>query len=630
MASSSQPSTTATVLPQITNFGDDLEVSGNLATRTISQIKMIREKKIYFESLSVNNFKVKELFKSQGTEQYFNLLDGQIFANLVQEFWMKAWVFDRQYVTAQEEEIISINPEMAGKTRKEMGLQPFTEPEIHSNIGGLKIKILKGHFAALLRITNSGKQIKNYEKADIGIHRKTLEKIIERPTVYSKDGEELDKTGLHGKTCILTDEMYVVFRILIHCHIPRSGGKDIVSYPHRHMLYFLKTGVKINFVNHIFSTLCNEISKGINSDNPVKIHIVYPRLLSALFEHTDLVDLLKPYYPTLIESEPIEVFDVHSLKNMKFIATVIPKPPTESEAVRQQLYCGDLPIISKADDLEVIKNFLQQVYQDTNILIPLSVVPEAPEMKTMPKRKRSKFIKKQSESSAKKLISHSPQMPPKVTPSEPRTQTQTTVDITDSETNPPYTPDHHISQEVTPSTPPIIRLSTSSLLESLQHDLLHLTYLRDEAVIPPDDLFHEFHKIQDYFHASMNALATQYVKESTTTTLVKFSCSAHKRRITDYPFLQDELSADFMEFIICFTIAEAATYFDFGEEERYICNAPRHTQDVEVATSPNAPSSGDKEIPCLTIAQDDHTVVPVGPSDADITARLDAQQPPNP
>ncbi|GAU32422.1 hypothetical protein TSUD_158200 [Trifolium subterraneum] len=82
-------------------------------------------------------------------------------------------------------------------------------------------------------------------------------------------------------------------------------------------------------------------------------------------------------------------------------------------------------------------------------------------------------------------------------------------------TTPPSTPDHNIAQDVTPSTPPIIHFSASSLLASLQHDLSHLEYLRGEAVIHPDALFHEFHKVQDYFNASMNALATQYVRKST-------------------------------------------------------------------------------------------------------------------
>ncbi|GAU46390.1 hypothetical protein TSUD_375700 [Trifolium subterraneum] len=458
---------------------------------------MIREKKIDFESLSANEFSVKELFTSQGMGQYINLLDGPIYANLVQEFWMKAWILDRKYAT--EEEMISKHPE-------------FLEPEIHSNIGGLKIKILKGHFAALLRITSSGKQLKNYEKDGIRSHRKALEKIIEKSTIFSKDGEEMDKKGLHGKTVVL----YVVFRILINCLIPIYGGKDTVSYPHRHLLFFLKTGVQVNFVDLIFSTLCNEITRGITSDNLVKINIVYPRLLSALFERTGLIELIKPFYPTLGASEDIEVFDAHSLKKMKFISTIAPTPPSESEAIRAQLYCGDLPIISKVDDLEVIKNFLQQVYQDTNIFIPLSVVPDAPQMKNVPKRKRSTSTKKQSKPTIKK--------PKKCNPL--RSSQKPTLGL-----------NHPL-------------LSQILRQKSLQHDLSHLAYLRDEAVTHPDDLFNVFHKIQDYFNASMQTLAVQYVRKSAVATTDKFSRSARIKMITDYPFIQNELSTDFLEFII--------------------------------------------------------------------------------
>ncbi|GAU29068.1 hypothetical protein TSUD_278240 [Trifolium subterraneum] len=605
MASSSQPSDVATPLPKITCYGSNLEVSGNLATRKITQIKMIREKKIDFESLPANKFDVKGLFNSQGMEQYFNLLDRPIYPNLIQEFWMKPWVLDRQYATAQEEEMVNKNHELQRKTRAEMGLPPFIEPKIHSNIGGLKIKILKGHFAALLRVTNSSKRISMYDKEGITAHKKVVQKCIEKPTVFSKDGKELDKKNLHRKTIVLTDKLYVVFRMLINCVIPRFGGQDTVSYPHRHLLYFLKIGVQVNFVDLIFSTLCKETSRGITSEASSTICILYPRLLSALFERADLVVLIKPYYPSLGISQEIEVFDDHCLKNMKFISKVAPTPQSELEVVRAQLYYGDLPIISKVDDLEVIKKFLQTVYQDKNILIPMSVVPDAPQMKNVPKRKQNKSTNKQSKPHTLRqnlmtnklwlrefyannqhllLLNLHPVLPLQISPvptegytnllipiaqlspqiqtfpqhqsvtppNSPQSTHQNTLSLSPNhiiETTSPLTPSHNIAPLVTTSTLPVIHLSVSSLLESLQHDLPHLTYLRVETVIHPNDLFHEFHKIQDYFNASMKTLAVQYVRISAATTIEKFSKCAHIKRIPDYPFILNELSTEILEFV---------------------------------------------------------------------------------
>ncbi|GAU45293.1 hypothetical protein TSUD_327510 [Trifolium subterraneum] len=101
-----------------------------------------------------------------------------------------------------------------------------------------------------------------------------------------------------------------------------------------------------------------------------------------------------------------------------------------------------------------------------------------------------------------------------------------------------------------PFTPPIINLSVPFLLESLQKDLPHLTYLRDEAVIHYEDLLHEFNKIQDYFHASMQTLAARYVRKSEATIIEKFCKSAYINRIPDYPYLLNELSMELCEFVI--------------------------------------------------------------------------------
>ncbi|GAU44935.1 hypothetical protein TSUD_400630 [Trifolium subterraneum] len=173
----------------------------------------------------------------------------------------------------------------------------------------------------------------------------------------------------------------------------------------------------------------------------------------------------------------------------------------------------------------------------------------------------------------------------------------------------------------------------------------------------------------------MDVLATQYVRESIATTPAKFSRSAHIRRITDYPFLQHELSADFMEFVICcqreqfeelqmfeydhqlvldsVTLAEAATVqwykdYDFSKEEQHVCTVQHTTQVVVnnevIAADQNATPNVDGEIPCLKNAQDTSPVVVeestslkneegqpllqinVEPFDANIAARLAAQE----
>jgi hypothetical protein len=81
-----------------------------------------------------------------------------------------------------------------------------------------------------------------------------------------------------------------------------------------------------------------------------------------------------------------------TLKNMNLIQDISPTLVSQEEIVRSQLYYGNLSIISKADDIDVINNFLDSVYQDTRIRIPMEAVPNAPIV--FPKRRRT--TKKQS------------------------------------------------------------------------------------------------------------------------------------------------------------------------------------------------------------------------------------------
>ncbi|GAU40901.1 hypothetical protein TSUD_297060 [Trifolium subterraneum] len=544
MTSSSHQQIVATPLPQITNFSDNLKVSGNLATRQISQIQMICGKMNDFESLSVNKFNVKDLFSSQGLDQYFNLLDGLIYANLVQEFWMKAWVLDRKYATAQEEEMITKNPEMAGKTRAEM---------------------------ALLRITNSGKQIKNYENDGIRTHRKALEKIIEKPIIYSKDGKEMEKKGLHGKTSVLTDEMYVVLRILIHCLIPRFGdAPEMKHVPKR---------------KRSSSTLkqSNSSTKKPKRSSPQKLPEVTPS------------EPITQNQPNVITDSKTESDD-----NQTLAAGILRKrsivSPTKSSSIS--------PIAKKPRPTRRLYTQLTSSSQSS------SPSPNQRDIQQSPNQLDTQQHSSQTQPSPQHMLSTSQQFPLSTLATSP-SQSPHYIIIT----TPPSTPEHNIAQEVTPSTPHIIHLSASSLLASLQHDISHLAYLRDEAVIHPDELFHEFHKVQDYFNASMNALATQNLVLNS----VNFAEAATVQWYEDN---------------------------DLSEEEQPVCNDQHTTPVVDevIATNQNATLLVDEDIPCLKNAQDATPVVAeesnrldneasqpllqihAEPSVSDIAARLATQE----
>ncbi|MCI56581.1 hypothetical protein A2U01_0077832, partial [Trifolium medium] len=54
------------------------------------------------------------------------MLNGPIYTRMVKEFWMKAEVFDELSARMEEEELVRKNPTLKGKSREEMGLNPFS------------------------------------------------------------------------------------------------------------------------------------------------------------------------------------------------------------------------------------------------------------------------------------------------------------------------------------------------------------------------------------------------------------------------------------------------------------------------------------------------------------------------
>jgi len=65
---------------------------------------------------------------------YFNMLNGPTYENLVRHFWVRAHVFDKKTAKLEETEKILIDPTLEGKSREEMGLEPFVDTKIISSI----------------------------------------------------------------------------------------------------------------------------------------------------------------------------------------------------------------------------------------------------------------------------------------------------------------------------------------------------------------------------------------------------------------------------------------------------------------------------------------------------------------
>jgi hypothetical protein len=99
------------------------------------------ENPVDFESLAFHGYWIRSYYEAQGLMPYFRMLNGPTYEALVRHFWVRASVYDKAASIAEEREKVLLYPSLKGKTREEMGLEPFTCTEIRSNICGIPVVI---------------------------------------------------------------------------------------------------------------------------------------------------------------------------------------------------------------------------------------------------------------------------------------------------------------------------------------------------------------------------------------------------------------------------------------------------------------------------------------------------------
>jgi hypothetical protein len=100
-----------------------------------------------FESLRVNGVDIKDLFYDQQWENYFEMLNGFVYYDLVKNFWNKAYVYHKAAADEEVRKKIEKDSSLRGKTRVQMGLRPFKGKEIRYNLVGIEVVITQEHIA---------------------------------------------------------------------------------------------------------------------------------------------------------------------------------------------------------------------------------------------------------------------------------------------------------------------------------------------------------------------------------------------------------------------------------------------------------------------------------------------------
>jgi len=95
---------------------------------------------------------------------YFNMLNGPMYVKLVKDFWVRAEVYDVGVAKVEELQVVARDPSLRGKTRKEMGLEPFTQTKIRSVVMGIPITITEEVIAKACRVAPTGRFLWNVIK----------------------------------------------------------------------------------------------------------------------------------------------------------------------------------------------------------------------------------------------------------------------------------------------------------------------------------------------------------------------------------------------------------------------------------------------------------------------------------
>ncbi|KAK2457116.1 NADH:ubiquinone reductase (H(+)-translocating) [Trifolium repens] len=264
---------TCMILP---NESNPTEFAKDQRPYKYDEINVAIESPVDLESIRVNGFAdVVNLYKKQGLEYYFDLLNGPTYTELVKEFWMKASVITRDIYDKKVKETMEKHPEWKERTPEEMGLRSFYSTEIESFMAGFRISIRLCHILEALKLKRDGVIIRQSDEVGPDV-----EEYLFKPKTDPKDKFEW------------TNNCKIIYRILIDSVLPKLGGTDQISSVQKLFTYNVAKGNLVDIGRLIFDNLCISIVSS-------KAIVRHSRLLSHMFAQCGLLDAVTPYLPGL-------------------------------------------------------------------------------------------------------------------------------------------------------------------------------------------------------------------------------------------------------------------------------------------------------------------------------------------
>jgi len=137
------------------------------------------------------------------------------------------------------DENVLIDPSLQGKTREEMGLEPFTCSEIRSSIMGIPMFISEAVISWIIRRASEGRFVSGLDNSKTSPWNDVVNKTMFNST-------------RKGKYSDLSMRNKLQLKIQNENLLPKGGGGDQPSLDHRVILHFFMTKEKSNVPKYIF------------------------------------------------------------------------------------------------------------------------------------------------------------------------------------------------------------------------------------------------------------------------------------------------------------------------------------------------------------------------------------------
>jgi len=286
------------------------------------------ESPVDFESLKRNGMNLDALMAAQQMFPYFNMLNGPTYVKLVKDFWVRAEVYDLDAAKVEELQVVSKDPSLRGKTRKEMNLEPFRQTENRSVVIGIPITITEEVIAKACRVAPTGRFLLNVSR-----NHPLLDSF---KSVVLKGNSATKLVDIDGHHRMLLKFMTDYF-------FQKRGGSDQPSVDHKLVLYFLSVFDMINLPKYLMHHLCWAIKEGIRGKRK-QIHC--GRLLSEIFTQGKLLETMrrnKLASDMTLRTTTRKVINDKTLQNMKIIKKFSPNEKDLKESTIQTELMKDFP-----------------------------------------------------------------------------------------------------------------------------------------------------------------------------------------------------------------------------------------------------------------------------------------------